>query len=218
MNFPKRIFGESMHTLSYPKGRPTTAPEIVDYIIAMAIKSRASDIHLAVNQLGGPGGTSEPHSLRFRIFGKLQLIKCDFIGNLYKEVVSRLKVLAAMNITETVTPQDGQIKIHSTDGEAVLRISTVPSQESEDVVIRVQRSVQQNHNLSNLQMSSTLKHRLKTLIQQKSGMIVLNGPAGSGKTTTIYSILGTLASPERKIITAEDPVETRVPYVNHTQV
>ena len=67
-------------------------------------------------------------------------------------------------------------------------------------------------------MTEAMRDRLKKVTQQKSGLIVLNGPAGSGKTTTIYSIINSLASPEKKIITAEDPVETRLPYVNHTQV
>jgi general secretion pathway protein E len=205
-----------MYTLSYPKSRPVTASDMVDYIVALALKYRASDIHLATSQYAA---ATEPYLLRYRVHGKLQAVRADFIGNQYKEIISRVKVLAGMNIAENMVPQDGQIQVSTPDGlRLILRVATVPGQENEDVCIRVQHQNDEKYALDTLAMPRALKARLTDLIQQKSGMIVLNGPAGSGKTTTIYSILGTLATPDRKVITAEDPIESRLPYVCHTQV
>lgn len=205
-----------MYTLTYPKGRPGTASEMVDYIVALALKYRASDIHLATSPVAA---AAEPYLLRYRVHGKLQAVRADFIGSQYREIISRLKVLAGMNIAENMVPQDGQIQVSTPDGlRLLLRVATVPGQENEDVCIRVQRQNDERYALDSLAMPRALKARLTELIQQKSGMIVLNGPAGSGKTTTIYSILGTLATPERKVITAEDPIESRLPSVCHTQV
>lgn len=210
---------EKVHKLSPPAGRPTTASEALDYVIALALKYGASDIHLAVNfHSQNPQVSLDPFLFRIRIGGKLQLIKSNFLTGLYKEMVARMKVLAGMQTTEIGVPQDGQLAVEGPNGVIVLRISTVPNQVAEDVVIRVQRGLEQHMTVDQLQVTNEMRGQLKQIIQQKSGLILLNGPAGSGKTTTIYSIINTLASPERKILTAEDPVETRLPFVSHTQV
>lgn len=207
---------EKAHVLRPPPGRPSNAIEAVDFIISNAIKLKASDIHLS------PNTPTETHPdrylLRYRVFGKLQSIRTNFITNNYSEILSRLKVLAEMSTSEVGVPLDGQLVVQAGADTVVLRISTVPSQGVEELVIRVQRNNNQNLSINQLQMTESMRERLKKVTQQKSGLIVLNGPAGSGKTTTIYSIINTLASPEKKIITAEDPVETRLPFVNHTQV
>lgn len=207
---------EKAHILRPPAGRPTNAIEAVDYIIASALKLKASDIHLAPNT--PTAENPDRYLLRFRVYGKLQPVRTGFITNNYNEIIARFKVLAEMSSSEIGLPLDGQLVVSVDKEQVVLRISTIPSQGVEELVIRVQRNNNQNLSISNLQMTETMRSRLKKVTQQKSGLIVLNGPAGSGKTTTIYSIINSLASPERKIITAEDPVETRLPYVNHTQV
>ncbi|CAN5701158.1 GspE/PulE family protein [soil metagenome] len=207
---------EKAHVLRVPAGRPTNAIEAVDFIIATAIKMRASDIHLAPHI-----PTSEHpdrHLLRYRIFGKLQTVRANFLDSMYKEVFARLKVLAEISSADVGVPHDGQLSVSYAGETIVLRISTVPSQGHEELVVRVQRNQNQNLSINQLQMTEAMRESLKKVTQQKSGLIVLNGPAGSGKTTTIYSIINTLAGPEKKIITAEDPVETRLPYVNHTEV
>ncbi len=204
----------NVYQLNPPRGRPQTPPEIVDFIIATALKLKASDIHLGLSQ---PVPGQEPYLLRFRINGKLQMVRSDFMNSYYKETISRFKVLAGMNITDTMVPQDGQIHLNSAEGQIVLRVATVPSLDSEDVVIRVQRN-ERPPKVDQLMMAPSLQAKVIHLIKQRSGMIILNGPAGSGKTTTIYSLIAHLASPERKIITAEDPIETRLHYVSHTQV
>jgi type IV pilus assembly protein PilB len=207
---------EKAHALRPPAGRPSNAIDAVDFIIATAIKLRASDIHLAPHT----PTTEHPDRqlLRYRVFGKLQTVRANFLDAIYKETLARLKVLAEISSADVGIPHDGQLVVSYANETVVLRISTVPSQGLEELVIRVQRNQNQKLSINQLQMTEEMRDRLKKVTQQKSGLIVLNGPAGSGKTTTIYSIINTLAGPEKKIITAEDPVETRLPFVNHTQV
>jgi type II secretory ATPase GspE/PulE/Tfp pilus assembly ATPase PilB-like protein len=210
------------HNLSALRTRPTTAPEAVDFILLQALRLKASDIHLGLNNIPAagalPGQLPDPYVLRFRVHGKLQTVRCDWLTPFYKEVIARFKVLAGISTTETQIPQDGQIHVSAPDGTVVLRLATVPSGDQEDVVLRVQRGYEKYPALTELGMTRTMLARLEHLIRQKSGLIILNGPAGSGKTSTIYSILSTIASPERKIVTAEDPIETRLPWVSHLQV
>lgn len=207
---------EKAHVLRPTPSRPTNAMEAVDFIIATGLKLQASDIHLCLNM--PTAENPDRHLLRYRVYGKLQVVRAGFLATNYGEVVSRMKVLAEMPSSEVGVPLDGQLVVSYNNETVVLRISTVPSQGIEEVVMRVQRSNNQNLSINQLQMTEDMRERLRKVTQQKSGLIVLNGPAGSGKTTTIYSIINTLASPEKKIITAEDPVETRLAYVNHTQV
>jgi type IV pilus assembly protein PilB len=206
---------EKAYTLRAPTARPTTAMEAVDFIIATALRLKASDIHLSPNT----ATTELPDRfiLRFRVYGKLQVVRATFLANMYNEVIARIKVLAEMS-GDGGTPLDGQLVVAHGSQFAVLRISTVPSQGYEELVMRVQKNSNENLSINKLQMTEDMRERLRNVTQQKSGLIVLNGPAGSGKTTTIYSLINSLASPEKKIITVEDPVETRLPYVNHTQV
>ncbi len=210
---------EKAYTLKPIAGRPATAMDAVDFIIASALKLKASDIHLSPHT--PTQELPDRHLLRFRVFGKLQIVRATFLHNMYNEVLARIKVLAEMS-GDVGVPLDGQLVINTgpTAGNqtVVLRISTIPSQGHEELVMRVQKSSNENLSINKLQMTEEMRERLRNVTQQKSGLIVLNGPAGSGKTTTIYSVINSLASPEKKILTAEDPVETRLPYVNHTQV
>lgn len=207
---------EKAHVLRVLTSRPTNAMEAVDFILATGLKLKASDIHICANI--PTADNPDKHLLRYRVFGKLQIVRAPFLATIYNEVVSRMKVLAEMSTSEVGVPQDGQLVVSYNNETVVLRISTVPSQGQDEICMRVQRSNNQTRTINQLQMTDEMRERLRKVITQKSGLIVLNGPAGSGKTTTIYSILNTLVSPEKKIITAEDPVETRLPYVNHTQV
>jgi type II secretory ATPase GspE/PulE/Tfp pilus assembly ATPase PilB-like protein len=196
-------------------GRPTNAAQATDFLISAALKMQASDLHMGVNHTNV---VPEPYLLRARTFGKLQIINAPFLGAMYKEVVGRLKILAGLNTTEIGTPQDGQINLMAPEGVIVLRISIIPGPDGDEIVIRIQKGQSQKRNISTLGMNPELEAQLNQLIRMKSGMIILNGPGGSGKTSTIYSILETIASPERKVLTAEDPIETRLPFVSHTQV
>ncbi|MBS1963475.1 MAG: type II/IV secretion system protein [Bdellovibrionales bacterium] len=205
----------SVYQLVPPRARPTNVQEIVDFILINAIRTKASDLHFGLS--AAPGGGALTYLLRFRVHGKLQPVKTDFIGQSHKEILTRLKVLANISTTEIGVPQDGQIAMNTPEGSLVLRLSFVPNPEGEEVVIRLQRA-QKIPPPEQLGMTGDMLKSIQTLLQQKSGMIVINGPAGSGKTTTIYSLLTALSSPERKIVTAEDPIELRLPYVSHTAV
>jgi general secretion pathway protein E len=203
------------YVLQNVPGRPANAAQATDFLIAAALKMQASDVHIGVNQ---SNQIPEPFLLRMRTHGKLQVVSAPFLAGMYKEMVNRLKVLAGLNTTEIGTPQDGQINVLSSEGIIVLRLSIIPGPDGDEIVIRIQKSQVEKRNISKLGMSPTMEAQFSKIIHQKSGMIVLNGPAGSGKTTTIYTVLETIASPEKKVLTAEDPIETRLPYVSHTQV
>ncbi len=203
------------YELGVAKARPTSVQEIVDFIITQAIRSKASDLHLGLTT-AAPGGPVT-YMLRFRVHGKLQMVRTEVLGGSQKEILSRLKVLANLSTTDIGNPQDGQINMNTPEGSLVLRLSFVPTPDGEEVVIRVQRA-QKIPALDHLGMTKEMHQAMVSLSQQKSGLIVINGPAGSGKTTTIYSLLTSLACAERKIITAEDPVELRLPFVSHTAV
>lgn len=196
--------------------RPTNVIEIVDFLLMQAIKSKASDLHLGMTtQQGGTGRLG--YMLRFRVHGKLQLVKTDLINANQKEIISRIKVLAGVSTTDNGSPLDGQVQMNTPEGPMVLRLSFIPSPDGEEVVGRFQRA-QRTPPIDQLGMTKEMNQSVVGLLQQKSGMIVINGPAGSGKTTTIYSLLNSIASPERKIITAEDPIELRLPFVSHTAI
>jgi general secretion pathway protein E len=203
------------HILTPIKGPPTNATMVVDALIATALTRKASDIHLGVNY---SSAVPEPFLLRLRINGKLQMMNGAFMATLHREVVARFKVMAGLNTTEIGIPQDGQIHVTSPAGPVVLRVSTIPGLEGEEMVIRILETKTEEHSLTNLGMTPPVLEQIQKLILQKSGLMVLNGPAGVGKTSTIYAILRTLASPDRKVLTAEDPIESRLPFVSHIQV
>jgi type II secretory ATPase GspE/PulE/Tfp pilus assembly ATPase PilB-like protein len=205
----------SIYELRPSAARPTSAPEMVDYLLNQAIRFKASDVHLG-NAIP-PGGGPPQLLLRFRVHGKLQLIKSDFMGAHYKEVIARFKVLGGINTTEVGGPQDGQINLTTPEGPMVLRLNIIPTPDGDELVGRLQRG-QKATPLPELGMTREMLTKVTQLLQQKSGLIVVNGPAGSGKTTTIHAFLSALAGPERKVLTAEDPIETRLPFVNHTAV
>ncbi|HUP56718.1 MAG TPA: ATPase, T2SS/T4P/T4SS family, partial [Bdellovibrionota bacterium] len=194
--------------------RPGTVPEIVDYLLNQAIKMKASDLHLGLAQVQGAGlGII----LRVRVHGKLQLVKSDFLMANYKEIVARLKIMAGINTTEASGPQDGNISLMTPEGLMTLRLNIIPAPEGDEVVGRLQRA-QKSPTLAELGMTREMMAKIPQLLQQKSGLIVINGPAGSGKTTTIHACLSALAGPEKKVVTAEDPIELRLPFVSHTAV
>lgn len=192
-----------------------SVPHMVDYLFDLAIRAGASDIHMGYNNVPGD---KQRYLLRLRVAGQLRMVKSQFINVHYNEVVARIKILAGLNITNIGLPQDGQIVLERPNQENVtLRLGIIPGPEAEEICIRIQRN-DKFITMDQLLMTETMYTSVQDMIRRQNGMIVLNGPAGSGKTTTILSFLHQLAGPERKIITAEDPIERRLPYVNHIQV
>ncbi|MFL5345956.1 MAG: GspE/PulE family protein [Hyalangium sp.] len=198
-----------------PSRAQPTAVELVDTILSSAVEKKASDIHIE----SYPGDVD----LRLRIDGILHQIYTDMSPEIVQEVVNRIKILAEMDITEHRKPQDGRIQAvidRGEDNRKVIdyRVSVVPSPAGEDVVIRILDSHAGLVPVGQLGMSADMQHVLLQLLNNPEGLVLVTGPTGSGKTTTLYSALAQLNDGRRKIITAEDPIEYFVPKVNQKQV
>ena len=192
------------------------APQMVERILKLGIQLNASDIHIGKNN---SNSNEQPYLLRYRTNGVLQTVDSQFINPIYKEVLARIKVLAKMDITSNHIPQDGKFYLQANGENIGFRVNVAPGINGiEEVCMRLNRSKGRDFRLDDMLMTTNMREQVDQLIHQKSGMFIMNGPAGQGKTTTIYAILKELASPERKIITAEDPVEKEIAYVTHNQV
>lgn len=183
--------------------------EIVNAIIVDSINKGASDIHF--------DPTSDYLMVRIRIDGELQ----DYakIPNILKKnVITRIKIISGMNITETRLPQDGAIKNTLDNINLDLRVSSLPVVDGEKIVIRILDYRMSKNGLENLGFSSNNLKRINSMIEQPNGLILVTGATGTGKSTTVYSLLQKLNTKERNIITVEDPVEMRIENINQVQV
>lgn len=182
---------------------------LVNQMLVRALESRASDVHIEPfeNQL----------KVRYRIDGILHEIEAP-PRQLKAAVISRLKVLAQLNIAERRLPQDGRIKIRLAGKDVDLRIATVPTLYGESVVIRLLERGQIFTELESLGFPSAILQQFNDMISKPHGMILVTGPTGSGKTTTLYGALQKINDPGKKIITIEDPVEYQLGGVNQIHV
>jgi general secretion pathway protein E len=182
---------------------------LVNAIIREAIENRASDIHL------------EPYEkeivLRYRIDGILHDISPP-PRHLYPAIVSRIKIMAQLNIAEKRLPQDGRIRVNIDSRDIDLRVSTIPTLYGECVSIRILDKERIFLQLENLGLTTSDLNKYIQLINRSNGIILVTGPTGSGKTTTLYASLSRINSPEKKIITIEDPIEYNLYRVNQIQV
>ena len=182
---------------------------LVNLIISRAVALRASDIHIEPfeNQL----------MVRYRVDGVLQEGEAPPV-NSTAAVISRVKIMAKLNIAERRLPQDGRIQLR-TQGKLIdLRVSTVPTLYGESVVLRILDKEQVTLDLDALGFHGTAAKRFHDLLALPHGIILVTGPTGSGKTTTLYAALQTLNTPEKKILTVEDPVEYQLSGINQIQV
>lgn len=183
--------------------------KLVDQIITGAIERRASDIHFAPRASG--------LRIRYRIDGAL--VDADTPPNtLRAAIVSRLKIMAGLDIAETRLPQDGRIRIVARGRDVDLRISIMPSIDGEGVVVRILDHGGARPDLKSLGLSDHGLERLAGLLDLPHGVTIVTGPTGSGKTTTLYAALQRLNRADRHIATIEDPVEYRLEGVNQIQV
>jgi general secretion pathway protein E len=182
---------------------------LVNQMLVRALESRASDVHIEPfeNQL----------KVRYRIDGILHEVEPP-PRQLRAAVISRLKILAQLNIAERRLPQDGRIKIRLGGKDVDLRIATVPTLYGESVVIRLLERGQIFTELETLGFPPNLLEQFNAMILKPHGMILVTGPTGSGKTTTLYGALQKINDPGKKIITIEDPVEYQLSGVNQIQV
>ncbi len=183
---------------------------IVDWLLQYAFDQRASDIHIEPRR--------EKGNIRFRIDGMLHLVY-QLPAAVMAAVISRLKILGRMDLAEKRRPLDGRLKTRAPEGNEVeLRLSTMPTAFGEKLVMRIFDPDVLVKNFSELGFNSTEEAQWRQMIQQPNGIILVTGPTGSGKTTTLYSTLKHLARPELNICTIEDPIEMVVPEFNQMQV
>jgi len=183
--------------------------KLANLIIRQAIRDKASDIHI------------QPEVNRVRIRNRIDGILHDSMTvpkNVQAPLVSRIKVMADMDIAEKRAPQDGRISLSLAGREYDFRVSTNPGVNGEKVVMRIldKRGIQVT--LNQLGLPNTMMEDFERLINRSYGIITVTGPTGSGKTTTLYSVLNTINSPEKNILTIEDPVEYQLPGLTQTQV
>ncbi|MGB1270868.1 MAG: GspE/PulE family protein [Endozoicomonas sp.] len=183
---------------------------IVDWLLQYAFEQRASDIHIEPRR--------EQCNLRFRIDGVLHLIY-QMPAKVAAAVTSRLKILGRMNVAEKRKPQDGRLKTRNADGSEIeLRLSTLPTAFGEKLVMRIFDPEVLVKSFGDLGFSREDERRWTSMSSQPSGIILVTGPTGSGKTTTLYSTLKLLATDKVNVCTIEDPIEMVEPSFNQMQV
>lgn len=198
----------NLHDIEVMANEPTVI-NLVNVIISTAVRERASDIHLVPFE--------SALQLRYRIDGLLQE-KPPPPKNLHAAIVSRIKIMADMNIAERYMPQDGHIQIHHRGARVDIRVGTMPTIHGESVVMRLLEKSNRLHSLEELGLDEERAKILWRLVEQPHGLFLATGPTGSGKTTTLYSVLSGIYSPEKKILTIEDPVEYELMGVAQTPV
>jgi type IV pilus assembly protein PilB len=184
--------------------------KLVDAIIGNAIKLRASDIHIEHDEAST--------LVRFRIDGLLKniMVLPRFIG--VGPVVSRIKIMADLDVAERFRPQDGRAKLRVSGEEVALRVSVLPTRVGEKVVMRILNEKSVQVSMGTLGFMPEVLERFKALLMREQGILLVTGPTGSGKTTTLYAALNTRRGEAVNIVTVEDPVEYRLSGVNQVQV
>jgi type IV pilus assembly protein PilB len=204
-------FTETDASVTRAEAEEEAAPivRLVNLIINEAVGMRASDIHI------------EPFEDRIRVRYRIDgvLVERDSPPKrLHAALVSRIKIMARIDMTEKRRPQDGRIKTRAQGKEFDLRVSILPTNHGQAVVLRILDRDNIKIGIRNLGFSEENYRKFQNLIRRPNGIFLVTGPTGSGKTTTLYSALGEINRPDRKIITAEDPVEYYLPGINQVEV
>lgn len=201
----------SYESLSRPHAdtQDSLIPSLVEEIFDRAVRLKASDIHFEPKR--------EALQVRYRLDGVLQKGP-DLPGDLSAAVVSRLKILSEMDISEKRKPQDGRAVFSLQDSRIDLRLSSLPAIHGEKIVVRILKKDHSLIHLDRLCMPESLLKRYREIIQQPLGMVLVTGPTGSGKTTTLYATLSELNSAEENIVTLENPIEYEMPQITQVQI
>jgi len=189
--------------------REAPVVRLVNDMFSRAMEMRASDIHVE------PGEAEM--AVRFRIDGVLHTVMTPPL-NYYAAIASRIKLIANMNIAERRLPQDGRMDLNIAGEPVDVRVSSVPSMHGESIVLRLLQKDISIFNLDTLGLHGDLRTKIESLVQRPYGMVIVVGPTGSGKTTTLYSVMQLLNNENRKIITIEDPVEYQISGLTQIQV
>ncbi|MEA1940267.1 MAG: type II secretion system ATPase GspE, partial [Candidatus Caldatribacteriota bacterium] len=190
-------------------GKKAPIIQLVNMIIVQGVKDRASDIHIEPNEMG--------LLIRFRIDGMLQDIR-DLPNSIKSAIISRIKILSKMDIAERRLPQDGRFQIKFGSREVDLRVSSIPTVFGEKIVLRL---LDKSKGLINLKQVGFLPKQLavfKSIINKPHGIVLLTGPTGSGKSTTLYAVLNEINSKDKNIVTVEDPVEYKLNRISQIQI
>jgi general secretion pathway protein E len=203
--------GEAREDVDHLRDLASEAPviQLVNLLITRAVEARASDIHI------------EPFEDKLRIRYRVDGVLLDHESppkRLQAAVISRVKIMAKMNIAERRLPQDGRIRLQMSGKDLDLRVSTVPTLYGESVVMRILDRSSLLLTLGELGFPDEVRLQFQRLIRKPHGMILVTGPTGSGKTTTLYTALSEINSADKKIITIEDPVEYQLRGVNQIHV
>lgn len=193
----------------YSKSKAPPIVKLVAMMIAEAVKDRASDIHIEPRE--------KYVQIRFRVDGELRnIFKYD--RNIHDSVVSRVKIISNLDITKRRLPQDGSAHVSFKGKEIDLRISTIPSLYGEKIVVRLLDQSVGLITLDELAMPEYIKNSIIEIFKRPQGMLIVTGPTGSGKTTTLYACLNQLRSDSRNIVTIEDPVEYKLEGITQIPV
>ncbi len=192
-------------------GNRNDAPvvRLIQTIFEDAVRADASDIHIEPDE--------DVLRIRCRIDGVLHETTMDDT-RIASSMVSRLKLMAEADISEKRLPQDGRFSLRVLDKSIDVRLTTIPTQTGESVVMRLLDRGSTIRKLDQLGMPDGILHRVRSIIHRPHGLVLVTGPTGSGKTTTLYAALTELNKPQKKIITVEDPVEYQLARVNQVQV
>lgn len=209
--FTEDTAGAEGEFVEHLKDLASEAPVItlVNRIVARVIDLRASDIHIESFEDG--------LHIRYRVDGALLAAEIE-AASVAPAVISRIKLLAHLNIAERRLPQDGRVRTRVKGHELDLRVSTLPTLHGESVVIRVLDRASVRLDLNQMGFASDMLTGFRQLIARPHGIVLVTGPTGSGKTTTLYAALGELDAAASKILTVEDPVEYQLPGINQLQV
>ena len=187
-----------------PEDEEASVVRFVNQIIRRGLEQRATDIHVEPQQ--------DRLRIRYRIDGRLEELPVpDNIKALQASVIARLKIMARLDIAEKRLPQDGRINLELDGNPIDVRVATIPSVEGESVSLRLLG--QQTVTLDRLGMNGTLRPVVEELLKLPNGIILITGPTGSGKSTTLYAFLSQLNQTHRRIVTIEDPVEYKMPGI-----
>jgi len=212
MRRPEDDIFEQTSPLSAGREASDSAPiiDLVDLVVNSAITSRASDVHIEPMEKGV--------LVRHRLDGLLKEVM-DLPKWVHEGLVARMKIMAGMDIAEKRLPQDGRVRVKTEDGKDVdFRVSTLRTLFGEKIVMRVLDHRKGAPPLEELGLSAAAMEELKFFLRHQHGMILVVGPTGSGKTTTLSSAISSIKSGRTNIITIEDPIEYQIPGVNQTQV
>lgn len=182
---------------------------LANMILQQAVREKASDVHLEPQEQG--------MRVRVRVDGILRDLM-EIPKSLRGDVNSRLKIMANLDITERRRPQDGRIQLKVDEHEVDMRISSLPTVHGEKIVARILHKSQDLLKVEDFGFSPTSQKKILQMLRLNQGLVLVTGPTGSGKTTTLYGFLNRLNSPEKNIVTVEDPVEYQLEGVNQVQV